>query len=47
MPAIASKDEINISANKHYFKEPSLEKVLVLVINCNKNQKIQQLTITS
>ena len=29
MPAIALKDEINISANRHYFTEPSLEKVLV------------------
>ena len=29
MPAIAPKDEIKISANRHYFREPSLEKVLV------------------
>ena len=29
MPTIAPKDEINTSADKHYFREPSLEKVLV------------------
>ena len=29
MPAIAPKDKINTSANRHYFREPSLEKVLV------------------
>ena len=29
MPAIAPKDEINTSANRHYFREPSRERVLV------------------
>ena len=29
MPAIAPKDEINMSAKKLYSREPSLEKVLV------------------
>ena len=29
MPAIAPKVEVNPSANRHYFREPSLKKVSV------------------
>ena len=29
MSAIAPKDEINVSASRHYFREPSLERFLV------------------